>query len=277
MTVKIATDSVSDIPSDLAKSLDITMVPLTVNFGVESFLDGVEITPKEFFEKIETAPSLPTTAAPSIGAFTEVYKDLTGKGHEVVSLHVSGKLSATLSSATQAAAELGNEHISVVDTQAVSAMEALIVTAAARVAIAGGSVEEVIEKAKSSIDKTAVYVVLDTLEYLQKGGRIGRAAALMGGLLSIKPILTLNDGEVHPHEKVRTRAKALARIIEIVQSGGPYEEITVMHASAEDEAAYLTSILEPMCSDLPILSSQIGPVVGTHAGPGSVAVATRTI
>ena len=277
MTVKIVTDSVSDIPSDLAKSLDITMVPLTVNFGVESFLDGVEITPKEFFEKIETAPSLPTTAAPSIGAFTEVYKDLTGKGHEVVSLHVSGKLSATLSSATQAAAELGNEHISVVDTQAVSAMEALIVTAAARVAIAGGSVEEVIEKAKSSIDKTAVYVVLDTLEYLQKGGRIGRAAALMGGLLSIKPILTLNDGEVHPHEKVRTRAKALARIIEIVQSGGPYEEITVMHASAEDEADYLTSVLEPMCSDLPILSSQIGPVVGTHAGPGSVAVATRTI
>ena len=277
MTVKIVTDSVSDIPSDLAKSLDITMVPLTVNFGVESFLDGVEITPKEFFEKIETAPSLPTTAAPSIGAFTEVYKDLTGKGHEVVSLHVSGKLSATLSSATQAAAELGNEHISVVDTQAVSAMEALIVTAAARVAIAGGSVEEVIEKAKSSIDKTAVYVVLDTLEYLQKGGRIGRAAALMGGLLSIKPILTLNDGEVHPHEKVRTRAKALARIIEIVQLGGPYEEITVMHASAEDEANYLTSVLEPMCSDLPILSSQIGPVVGTHAGPGSVAVATRTI
>ena len=277
MTVKIVTDSVSDIPSDLAKQLDITMVPLTVNFGVESFLDGVEITPKEFFEKIETAPSLPTTAAPSIGAFTEVYKDLTGKGHEVVSLHVSGKLSATLSSATQAAAELGNEHISVVDTQAVSAMEALIVTAAARVAIAGGSVEEVIEKAKSSIDKTAVYVVLDTLEYLQKGGRIGRAAALMGGLLSIKPILTLNDGEVHPHEKVRTRAKALARIIEIVQSGGPYEEITVMHASAENEAEYLTSVLEPMCSDLPILSSQIGPVVGTHAGPGSVAVATRTI
>jgi len=277
MTVKIVTDSVSDIPSDLAKSLDITMVPLTVNFGVESFLDGVEITPKEFFEKIETAPSLPTTAAPSIGAFTEVYKDLTGKGHEVVSLHVSGKLSATLSSATQAAAELGNEHISVVDTQAVSAMEALIVTAAARVAIAGGSVEEVIEKAKSSIGKTAVYVVLDTLEYLQKGGRIGRAAALMGGLLSIKPILTLNDGEVHPHEKVRTRAKALARIIEIVQSGGPYEEITVMHASAEDEAEYLTSVLEPMCSDLPILSSQIGPVVGTHAGPGSVAVATRAI
>ena len=277
MTVKIVTDSVSDIPSDLAKQLDITMVPLTVNFGVESFLDGVEITPKEFFEKIQTAPSLPTTAAPSIGAFTEVYKDLTGKGHEVVSLHVSGKLSATLSSATQAAAELGNEHISVVDTQAVSAMEALIVTAAARVAIAGGSVEEVIEKAKSSIDKTAVYVVLDTLEYLQKGGRIGRAAALMGGLLSIKPILTLNDGEVHPHEKVRTRAKALARIIEIVQSGGPYEEITVMHASAENEAEYLTSVLEPMCSDLPILSSQIGPVVGTHAGPGSVAVATRTI
>jgi len=277
MTVKIVTDSVSDIPSDLAKSLDITMVPLTVNFGVESFLDGVEITPKEFFEKIQTAPSLPTTAAPSIGAFTEVYKDLTGKGHEVVSLHVSGKLSATLSSATQAAAELGNEHISVVDTQAVSAMEALIVTAAARVAIAGGSVEEVIEKAKSSIDKTSVYVVLDTLEYLQKGGRIGRAAALMGGLLSIKPILTLNDGEVHPHEKVRTRAKALARIIEIVQSGGPYEEITVMHASAEDEAEYLTSVLEPMCSDLPILNSQIGPVVGTHAGPGSVAVATRTI
>ena len=277
MTVKIVTDSVSDIPSELASSLDITMVPLTVNFGVESFLDGVEITPKEFFEKIETASSLPTTAAPSIGAFSEVYKDLTGKGHEVVSLHVSGKLSATLSSATQAAAELGNDHISVVDTQAVSAMEALIVTAAARVAIAGGSVEEVIQKAQSSIGKTSVYVVLDTLEYLQKGGRIGRAAALMGGLLSIKPILTLNDGEVHPHEKVRTRAKALARIIEIVQAGGPYEEITVMHASAKDDAEYLTNVLEPLCSGLPILSGQIGPVVGTHAGPGSVAVAARTV
>jgi len=275
MTVKIVTDSVSDIPADLAKALDITMVPLTVNFGTESFLDGIEITPKEFFEKIKTATALPTTAAPSMGAFSEIYKELTGQGHEVVSLHVSGKLSATLSSATQAAAELGNKGISVVDTQAVSAMEALIITSAARKAQVGGSVQEVIDSAVNSIPKTSVYVVLDTLEYLQRGGRIGRAAAMMGGLLSIKPILTLNEGEVHPHEKVRTRAKALARIIEIVQADGPYEEITVMHASAPEEAEYLTNILSPLSSELPIISGEIGPVVGTHSGPGSVAVAVR--
>lgn len=275
MTVKIVTDSVSDIPADLAKSLDITMVPLTVNFGTESFLDGIEITPKEFFEKIKTAAALPTTAAPSMGAFSDIYKELTGQGHEVVSLHVSGKLSATLSSATQAAAELGNKGINVVDTQAVSAMETLIITSAARKAQAGGSAQEVIETAVSSIPKTSVYVVLDTLEYLQRGGRIGRAQAMMGGLLSIKPILTLNEGEVHPHEKIRTRAKALARIIEIVQADGPYEEITVMHASAPEEAEYLTNILSPLSSELPIISGEIGPVVGTHSGPGSVAVAVR--
>lgn len=275
MAVKVITDSVSDLPADLAASLDITVVPLTVNFGAESFLDGMDITSEQFFQKLVAASSLPTTAAPSIEAFAQVFRELTGQGHDVVSMHISSKLSATWNSATQAAAEVNSDHIQVVDTQAASLMQALIVTAAARAAQAGGSLEQVTQVAKGSIAKTSLYFVLDTLEYLQKGGRIGRAAALMGGLLGIKPILTLHDGEVHPHEKVRTRAKALARIIDIVQTEGPYEEIAILHASSSDEAERLAEAVQPLSTGLPILTSQIGPVVGTYAGPGAIGLAVR--
>ena len=275
MAVKIVTDSVSDFPADLAASLDVRVVPLTVNFGTDSYLDGVEITSEQFFQKLVAASSLPTTAAPSIESFAQVYRELTGQGHDVVSMHLSGKLSATLNSATQAAAEVDSHRIQVVDTQAASLMQALLVTAAARAAQAGGSLAEVTQVAQDSIAKTTLYFVLDTLEYLQKGGRIGRAAALVGGLLGIKPILTLHDGEVHPHEKVRTRAKAVARIIDIVQAEGPYEEIAVLHASASEDAARLADVVQPLSTGLPILTSQIGPIVGTYTGPGVIGVATR--
>lgn len=275
MAVKIVTDSVSDLPADLAASLDIKVVPLTVNFGAESFLDGVEIKPDQFFERLSTTPSLPKTAAPSIEAFAQAYRELTGQGHDVVSIHVSSKLSATLNSATQAAAEVDSNRIQVVDAQAASLMQALIVTAAARAAQAGGSLEEVTQLARDSVAKTSLYFVLDTLEYLQKGGRIGRAAALVGGLLGIKPILTLHEGEVHPHEKIRTRAKAVARIIEIVQADGPYDEIAILHASSSEDAARLAEIVQPMSTGLPILTSQIGPVVGTYTGPGVIGLAAR--
>ena len=275
MAVKIVTDSVSDLPADLAASLDVRVVPLTVNFGAESFLDGVEITPDQFFERLAAAPALPTTAAPSIEAFAQVYRELTGEGHDVVSIHISSKLSATWNSATQAAAEVDNDRIQVVDAQAASLMQALIVTAAARAAQAGGSLEEVTRVARDSVAKTSLYFVLDTLEYLQKGGRIGRAAALVGGLLGIKPILTLHEGEVHPHEKIRTRAKAVARIVEIVQAEGPYEEIAILHASSSEDAARLAEIVQPLSTGLPILTSQIGPVVGTYTGPGVIGLAAR--
>jgi DegV family protein with EDD domain len=275
MAVKIVTDTVSDLPADLAASLGIKVVPMTVNFGTESLVDGVDISPDQFFERLATAPSLPKTAAPSIEAFAQVYREFTGQGHDVVSMHVSGKLSATLNSAVQAAAEVDSDRIQVVDSQAASLMQALIVTAAARAAQAGGSLEEVTQVARDSVAKTSLYFVLDTLEYLQKGGRIGRAAALVGGLLGIKPILTLHEGEVHPHEKVRTRAKAVARIVEIVQAEGPYEEIAILHASASDDAARLAEVVKPLSTGLPILTSQIGPIVGTYTGPGVIGIAAR--
>ncbi len=273
MAVRVVTDSTSNILPDVAQALDITVVPLTVFFGDEALLDGVEISSGAFFERLVSSPVLPRTSQPSVAQFAEVYAKHTADGHEVVSVHISDKLSGTLNSARAAATDAGT-RVEIVDTEGASCWVALVAMAAARAAGEGKGVDEVAAVAREAAGQIRLYFVVDTLEYLQKGGRIGKAQALLGGLLSVKPILRVHDGEVHPYEKVRTRRKALQRLRELVREGGPYQELAVLHGTTPDDAAALVADLADLTPN-PVLTGSVGAVIGVYTGPGVIGVAAR--
>jgi DegV family protein with EDD domain len=272
MAVKVVTDSTSDLPKDLAEELGVTVVPLTVYFGEEAYKDGVEMSSSDFFKRLTSGNVIPRTTQPTVGDFEAAYRPLAEQGHEILSVHVSDKLSGTMNSARAGALEVPNAKIEIVDTRTSSLAQALVVKAAAEAANGGASLAEAAAAAREASERTDVYFLLNTLEYLQKGGRIGKAAALMGGLLAIKPVLTVIDGEVHPHEKLRTRAKALARLKEIATSGGPYAEVAFIHeAQGDDEQDFAEHLRANI--DAPMISGPIGPVVGTYTGPGVIGFA----
>jgi DegV family protein with EDD domain len=274
MTVKIVTDSLADLPTDLIQALGISVIPLTVNFGFESFRDGVDIDSQQFFARLISGATTPKTSQPSVGDFAEVYAKLTSGGNDILSIHASGKLSGTINSATQASQDVQGVGIQVIDTLSASLGEGLVVLAAARLANSGASLDAVADAAQKAASKLNIYFVLDTLEYLQKGGRIGKAQQLFGTLLSIKPILTLHDGEVHPFERVRTRAKAVQRMREIIETSGPYVEAAVLHATTPQEMEALASFVQPLSPNTSVIKGTIGPIIGTYTGPGVLGVAT---
>ncbi|MCH8973891.1 MAG: DegV family protein [Chloroflexi bacterium] len=274
MTVKIVTDSTSDMSPELAAELGVTVVPLTVFFGEEAFKDGIDITRDEFMTRLTTGGVFPRTSQPSPGDFLEVYKELTEAGDDVVSIHISDKLSGTLNSARSAVQELPDARIELVDTELASLALTLVVRAAAVAANGGATAEEVVRIAEEASSKIDLFFLLDTLVYLSKGGRIGKAQALIGGLLSIKPVLKLVDGEIHPHEKVRTRAKALARMKKIAAEGGPYEDIALIHEASPEDVQAFEAVLGPL-SKAPLLTGRIGPVIGTYTGPNVIGFALR--
>ena len=275
MSVRIVTDSAGDLPSEAAEQLDITVVPVTVFFGEEAYLDGVEMDAETFFQRLPASPQLPRTSQPSVAQFVDAYTTLVDEGHDILSVHVSGKLSGTLNSARLAREEFGEGNIEVLDAEAASLGVGLIALEAARKAQAGASLDEVTAAAQDAVRSMRVFFVLDTLEYLVKGGRIGKAQGLVGGLLNVKPILHITDGEVHPFQRVRSRAKALRRIRELVREGGPYAEIGVLYATDPDEAAALASDVADLAPGMPVVVGRIGPGIGAHAGPGAVGVALR--
>ncbi len=272
MAVKIVTDSASDIPPEMAKELDVTVVPATIFFGDEAFKDGIDLTQEEFFRRLTTGAVHPKTSQPSVGDFLEAYTPLVGEGHDIVSVHVSGKLSGTINSARNASQELPDARIETVDSGLASMGTTLAVKVAAEGARRGLPADQVAKAAARAAARIEFYVVFETLEYLQKGGRIGKAQALVGSLLSLKPILKLEDGEIRPHEKVRTRAKAVRRLIEIAESNGPYRTIALVHKTTPEEAQLFTERLAPL-SRAPVITGEIGPAVGAHSGPGAIGVA----
>lgn len=271
MAIKVVTDSASDIPVQLAEELGISIVPCTIFFGAEAFKDGVEITNEEFFHRLTTGNVMPTTTQPSVGDFLEVYRPLAEEGHEIVSVHVSGKLSGTTNSARLAAEELPDAKVEIVDTELASMGVALAAKAAADAIAAGADAAGAAEAARNAAANTEVIFVLDTLEYLKRGGRIGGAQALLGSLLSMKPILKLTDGEVHPHEKVRSRGKALLRMREIA-AGASYREAAVIHRVSDEEAGAMADHLAQFTSN-PVLTAAVGAGVGAHTGPGVIGFA----
>ncbi len=276
MTVKVITDSTADLPPALAEELGITVVPLNVHFGTEVYRDGVEITADEFYRRLVTASRLPTTSQPTPGDFLSAYDEMGQTTDEILSVHVSAKLSGTMNSATQAREEYGGAcRIEIIDSLQGSMGLGMLAIAAAEAARRGDSLDDVVTETRAAIPKVGFIGLLDTLEYLEKGGRIGKAQAFMGSLLRIKPLLTIRDGEAHPLERARTRAKGVDRMCELMQAEMPLKDLAVVYTTTPDEARALAQRLQSYLPQGEVILSQVGPVVGTYLGPGVLGVAFR--
>ena len=274
---RIVTDSLAWIPDDLVRQHNITVVPLHVHFGEEQFTETVDLTNEEFYRRLRESKELPKTSAPSPGEFLEAYRKVAQEADSIVSIHFTSKLSATYRSAEIAAGELRQElpnvKIETLDTLQAAMAEGIVALRAAEAAAQGVAFEQIVADAKTLIPKPRVYFVVETLEYLQKGGRIGRAQALLGSLLSVKPILTCENGEVTPKGRERTRAKAMEKLCDMIAEyaqGRPLGHLSVLHAVAEDSARELARMIESRFKvERPTIFTELGPVIGTYVGPGA--------
>ena len=272
MAIKVVTDSTSDVPRDLAESLGITVVPLNVHFGTETFKDGVDLNADDFYERLVREPEVPKTSQPSVGDFLSCYEQLGKDAEGIVSLHISSKLSGTYNSAIQAKQEAKvGCPIEVLDTYQVSMSSGRAAIEAALAARDGAAMRDVIGVAQSSIDRTQCIALFDTLEYLQKGGRIGKARALLGSLLNIKPMIVVRDGEVHELAKERTRKRGIARLEQEARSWAPLDELCVLYSTRPEEAQTVARDLADLLPEgREPLIARFGPVIGTYAGPGAL-------
>jgi fatty acid kinase fatty acid binding subunit len=270
--IHIVTDSACDLSDQLVKEHNVTVVPLTIRFGTEELEDRRQVTPAEFWQRCRGKGALPETAAPSPGAFLAAYQQAADDGAEaVVCLTLSSKVSATYSSARTAAESFGRVPVRVVDTYSLTVGQGLLVIAAAEDAANGAGLDEIAAATQDRSGRLRIYGVLGGLEHLQRGGRIGGAQALLGSLLNIKPVIQLKDGEVAEESKLRTRAKALKHMTDMVRADAPLERIAVADGACDDFPAVRAS-LEDIESEHPLLAVELGPVVGTHAGPNTVGV-----
>jgi DegV family protein with EDD domain len=271
-SVAIVTDSTADLPPRLAASRSITVVPLTLNFEGQSLLDGVDIQPDEFYRRLPSVTAHPTTSQPSPGRFAEAYSSLLADHDAIVSIHISEKLSGTYASARQAADMTDPKRIRVVDSELVSMSLGLITLVASAMAAGGAEAETIEAKVLEMRSHIQTYFSVATLEFLRRGGRIGRASALLGSVLQVKPVLCIRDGLVTPLERVRTFDRALNRIVELARETDRGHGVCVIvgHANAASDAERIGRELEPIAETLMI--QPLGPVVGAHAGPGVVGV-----
>ena len=273
MAVKIVTDSLSDITSDLAQELGVTVVPLTVSFGKESFLDRVEITTDEFYRRLSKGDIFPKTTQPPPGDFIDVYNKLAEETNEILVIVISGKLSGTYQSAINAKSMVkGKCRIEVIDSLSVAMGLGLIVIAAAKAAQSGASLDEVADLVRRAMPRSHLIAYFDTLKYLAKGGRIGKAQGLLGAMLSVKPILTVKDGEMSPLTRLRSRAAGMDYLYNFVAGFSNIESLAVEHATTPDDADKLVERLSSLFPKERIYRSTISPVVGTYAGPDAMAV-----
>ena len=270
--IAIVTDSTADLPPQLVKARAITVVPLTLHFEGRSLLDGVDIRPSEFYRKLPKVTTHPTTSQPAPGEFAEAYGQLLTDHEEVVSIHISEKLSGTYASALQGAEMTDAKRVRVIDSQLASMSLGLLTLAATEMAAQGSDAESVAQRITAMREQVQTYFSVATLEFLRRGGRIGRASALLGSVLQVKPVLCIRDGLVTPLERVRTFDRALNRIVELTREVDRGHGVCVIvgHADAEADAERVARELEPIAETLMI--QPLGPVVGAHAGPGVVGV-----
>jgi len=275
MSVKLITDSTADIPSDIARALGIRVVPLYVRFGEEVYRDGVDLSPEDFYRKLVASKTLPTTSTVSAGEFASVYDDVARDTDEILCIVISSELSATYQAALQGRElmETKSCRVEVTDSRLLVMALGLVVIAAAREAQRGTGLDEVMRVAHSAISRVRVRMVFDTLEYARKGGRIGRAQAFLGSLLSLKPVLTVSDGVAVPVARERTRSKAIEHLRRFAVSCGRIEDMAVEYTTTAEEAVALAESLDPVFPRERSHVSCIGAVMGTHLGPGALGVA----
>ena len=273
MPVKIITDSASDLSPELAAEHDIRVVPLSIRFGDEEFTDGVELTPEQFYAKMAESDVLPSTAAPAPGAFEAAIREAGADGDSVVVINLSGDLSATVQSAENAKRAIGDEiDVRVVDSKGITATLGLKVLAAARAAAEGKSADEIVSMVEEMRGRSKVYGALNTLDNLKKGGRIGGAQAMLGSLLSIKPIVDISTGAVSEAAKVRTRRKALMWLRDELFKVPEIEELALCSGGADDVDELLDLVAERYPRDQ-VQIWTIGPVIGAHGGPAVIGFA----
>ena len=272
MGVRVVTDSACDLPDDLIERDGIEVVPLTIRFGKEELVDRKELSTDEFWRRLAESDVLPETSAPSAGAFEAAFRRLIGDGATgIICINLSSKLSATMQSAQVAAQAVQADcPVVVVDSLMVSMGLGSLCLTAARRAAEGDTLESIVANVTDRRNRSKLYGALDTLEFLKKGGRVGNARALLGSMLAIKPVLEVRDGEVEEAGKVRTRSKALRLLVDRVKEG-PFENLAVLHGNAPD-LDELLDLLEPLAPRDEIVVGQIGPVIGTHAGPRVIGV-----
>ena len=273
MAVKIVTDTLSDITGDLAKELDLTVIPLYVRFGEEIFRDRVEITSEQFYQRLVYEDIFPSTTQPTPNDFLAVYEELAKETDEILVIVVSSKLSGTYQSATQAKGMLTSKcRINIVDSLSVAMTQGLIVIAAANAVKKGANLDEATEFAQKAVPRSHLAAYFDTLKYLAKGGRIGKAQGLLGAMLSVKPILTIKDGEMAPLTRVRSLNAGFDYLYNTVASSGKIEYLAVEHATTPGDADKLAERFDDIYPKEKIYRSTISPVIGTYAGPNALAV-----
>jgi DegV family protein with EDD domain len=259
----VVTDSTSDVPEEWRDRYDIEVVPLKVMFGEESFRDGVDMNNEQFFARLGTSIRLPTTSAPSPGDFAELYARLARDHDGCISIHIARSLSATAEAARVGAQSVEGFRVEVIDSETVSMTMAFLCRVAAECATLGEAVAAV----QKRIPNSRVLALLDTLRYVEMGGRVSRAQAMIGTMLDLKPLLLMVDGQIKSLDRVRTRSRAIPRMVEFFEKDSPVEQVGVVHAQAPDEAEQIAAGLRRRLSGLEVPVGQIGCVLGTHVGP----------
>ena len=271
MTVKIVTDSVADLPSQVAKELGITVIPMLVRWGEEIYRDGIDLTAEQFYEKLKCTKIPPVTSVPSPGTFAEVYDKLAEETDEILAIILSSRLSGTYEVALQSIGLMKRKcRVEVIDSRWATMTEGFIVMKAAQ---AGASLDEVMEVARKTIPRVDLLCTFDTLEYLRRGGRIGKAQAFLGSVLRVNPLITLRDGVVEPVGRTRSRAKAIERLYQFALSYSHIEEMAVEDTACPDEAEALVQRLSTRFPKERIYRSKMTPAIGVHTGPGLLLVA----
>ena len=273
--IKIVVDSTADMPPDIRDSYGITIVPVLVQFGGEVLRDGVDISRDQFYARLVASAEVPKTAAPSVGMFEEIFRALVADGSAVLSISLASKLSATFAAAQQAARLVAGARIVCFDSRTISMPMTYLAMAAARAAQRGMALDAIVAMLEALRPRMVLYVALDTLRYLEKGGRIGRVRALLGTMLNVKPILELRDGEVHPVEQVRTWRRVPDRLIELMQARGAFDEVSALYTTDRESAERLAdrAAAAGLAARERMRVVQTGAVIGTHVGPGAVAIA----
>ena len=259
----VVTDSTADLPDNWRKQYDIEVVPLKVLFGSETFRDRVDVTDDEFFRRLTAAAKLPTTSAPSPGEFAEVYERLAKDYSGCISIHLGAQLSATAEAARVGAQSVEGFKVNVIDSETVTMPMAFL----CRVAAESASLDEATAAVKQRVPKCRVLALLDTLRYIEMGGRVSRAQAMIGTMLDLKPLLLVADREIKAVDRVRTRSRAIPRMVEYFRGEMPVESVGVVHAQAPEEAELIAAGLRKEMPGLEIPIGQIGCVLGTHTGP----------